>query len=158
MVELQFLFSGCPESISKTFKVIQGKCYAFENQKRTFDATQTRCGQIFPNNINGKVFEPRSDQVLEDVLKYAKIAWDGASPQTWLGITDKAMESNFVYPSNGDPHKLSWDVSSTFNQNSVSYNCLLLHPTYADSRNSYHHKMHHWSCSKTLAAICEMIP
>ena len=35
----------CPAS--NEFKLIQGKCYAFENVLRTFDDTQVRCSQIF---------------------------------------------------------------------------------------------------------------
>ena len=36
---------------------------------RKYDDTQERCGQIFGSDIGGKIFEPRTDQVLEDVLK-----------------------------------------------------------------------------------------
>ena len=42
----------CPAS--NEFKLIQGKCYAFENVLRTFDDTQVRCSQIFGST--GKYF------------------------------------------------------------------------------------------------------
>jgi len=72
------LIPKCPSG--KMFKVIEEKCYAFENVRRNFQGTQARCGQIFGNNAGGKIIEPRSDQILDEVLKYAKIAWDGANP------------------------------------------------------------------------------
>ena len=143
-------------AFSKEFKLIQGKCYAFDNGLRTYDATQVRCGQIFGNNVSGKIFEPRTDQVLEDVLKNAKIAWSGDSPsnpQLWLGITDRNSEGNFAYSSDGQSNELNWSYSNSFYSNSISINCLLIHHSYVTSSNS--HNMLHWDCSKTLAAICE---
>ena len=145
----------CPSG--KMFKAINGKCYAFENVLRSFQATQNRCGQIFGGlwqDGNGKIFEPRGDHVIKEVLKYAIIAWAGTSrtnPQTWLGITDESSEGNFVYPSDGQSHKLSWPFGMLGSYpNSRSSNCLLIHPDYVLSRG-----MVHYSCSATLAAICE---
>ena len=142
--------SKCPSG--KMFKAIRGKCYAFENVKRNFQATQTRCGQIFGNQAGGKIFEPRSDHVMKEVLEYAKIAWDGANPQLWMGITDEASENNFVYHSDGQSQKLSWRFSRS---NSRSKNCLLIHHSYSTYPSS--HEMLHWDCSATLAAICEWV-
>merc|ERR1711963_566716 len=138
---------NCP--MAKGFRLIQGKCYAFETDLRTFDATQTRCGQIFPNNTEGKIFEPTSDKVLEEVLKQAKIECGGANPQIWLGITDKTSENNFVYHSDGQPQKLNWAFGRT---NNGTINCLLVHHSYVTSYRT----MLHWDCSKSLAAICEL--
>ena len=138
----------CPAS--DEFKLIQGKCYAFENVKRTFDDTQVRCGQIFGSDIGGKIFEPRTDEVLVDVLKNAQIAWD-TSPQTWLGITDRKSEGNFAYSSDGQSNLLSWNYGST---NAIGKDCLLVHPSYATYTSPYYL---HWGCSSTLAAICEWV-
>ena len=143
----------CPSG--KMFKTIRGKCYAFENVKRSFQATQSRCGQIFGNQAGGKIFEPRSDQVMKEVLEYAKIAWDNANPQLWMGITDESSEGNFVYPSDGQSHKLSsWRVFSGY-PNSRSDNCLLIYPSYLVTDNRL--QMLPWSCSANLAAICEWV-
>ena len=138
----------CPGG--KMFKLIDGKCYAYENVKRNFQATQTRCGQIFGNQAGGKIFEPRSDQVIKEVLEYAKIAWAGDSntnPQLWMGITDEASEGNFVYHSDGQTHKLSWTANNSRNKN-----CLLIHHSYIPYKY-----MTNLSCSRTLAAICEWV-
>ena len=148
--EILDLIPKCPSG--KMFKVIEEKCYAFENVRRNFQATQARCGQIFGNNAGGKIIEPRSDQVLREVLKYAKTAWDGANPATWMGITDESSEGNFAYPSDGQSHKLSWTFMTSINSNSRSTNCLLIHHSYLDLK-----KMHHWACSANLAAICEWV-
>ena len=152
--KIKDLMPQCPSG--KMFKAIRGKCYAFENDLRTFEATQTRCGQIFGNTAGGKIFEPRSDQVIKEVLEYAIIAWVGTSspaPQTWLGITDESLEGNFVYHSDGQSHKLSWPFGILGSYpNSRSRNCLLVHPNYVLS-----HGMVHWKCSANLAAICEWV-
>jgi hypothetical protein len=134
----------CPAS--DEFKLIQGKCYAFENVLRTFDDTQVRCSQIFGSNIGGKIFEPRTDEVLEDVLKQAAIIWSGANPQLWLGITDRKTEGDFAYSSDDQSNQLSWGYVRT---NAIGIDCLLLHHSSSI--------MNHWDCSKTLAAICEWV-
>ena len=144
-----FIPPTCPDS--NEFKLIQGICYAFEIVLRTFDDTQERCSQIFGSDIGGKIFEPRTDQVLEDVLKHTKIAWNNANPQTWLGITDKKSEGNFVYSSDGQSNQLSWTYGST---NAIGIDCLLVHPSYVYSSSPY---WLHWNCLSTLAAICEWV-
>ena len=134
------------------FKSINGICYAFENVRRTFQATQTRCGQIFGNQIGGKIFEPRSTQVMQEINKYALISWDGVDPQTWLGITDESSEGNFVYPSDGQSHKLS--SFRPQRSNSRSANCIFIHPSYTPSNNY----MYVYKCTHTNpAAICEWV-
>ena len=142
-----FLPKICPDS--NEFKLIHGICYAFEIVLRTFDDTQERCGQIFGSDIGGKIFEPRTDQVLEDVLKAAQIAF--GNPQTWLGITDRKSEGNFAYSSDGQSNLLSWNYGST---NAIGKDCLLVHPSYATYPSPYYL---HWGCSSTLAAICEWV-
>ena len=139
----------CPTS--DEFKLIQGKCYAFENVLRTFDDTQVRCSQIFGSNIGGKIFEPRTDEVLEDVLKQAKIAWSGSNPQLWLGITDRKTEGDFAYSSDDKSNQLSWGYGSS---NAIGRDCLLVHHSYVSSSSPNHLV---WSCSSTLAAICEWV-
>ena len=138
----------CPAS--DEFKLIQGKCYAFENVLRTFDDTQVRCSQIFGSNIDGKIFEPRTDEVLEEVLKQAAIIWN-ANPQLWLGITDRKSEGDFAYSSDGQSNQLSWGYGRT---NAIGIDCLLLHHSYVSSSSP---NMLIWSCSSTLAAICEWV-
>ena len=142
----------CPAS--DEFKLIQGKCYAFENVLRTFDDTQVRCSQIFGSNIGGKIFEPRTDEVLEDVLKQAAIIWSGGAstnPQLWLGITDRKTEGDFAYSSDDQSNQLSWGYGRT---NAIGKDCLLLHHSYVSSSSP---NMLIWSCSSTLAAICEWV-
>ena len=139
----------CPAS--DEFKLIEGKCYAFENVLRTFDDTQVRCSQIFGGNIGGKIFEPRTDEVLEVVLKQAAITWSGANPQLWLGITDRKSEGVFVYSSDDQSNQLSWGYGRT---NALGIDCLLLHHSYVSSSSP---NMLRWDCSKTLAAICEWV-
>ena len=142
----------CPTS--DEFKLIKGKCYAFEKVLRTFDDTQVRCSQIFGSNIGGKIFEPRTDEVLEDVLKQAAIIWSGGAstnPQLWLGITDRKTEGDFAYPSDDQSNQLSWGYGQT---NAIGKDCLLVHHSYVSSSSPNHLV---WSCSSTLAAICEWV-
>ena len=145
--------SNCPAS--KEFKLIDGKCYAFENVKRNFDDAQARCGQIFGSNIGGKIFEPHSDQVMLEVLKYAKGIWEPISPQIWVGITDKTSEGKFVYYSNGQSHTLPWGFAST---NDSNKNCVLVHWGYSQSTHGYYKKLYQYSCSSANpVAICEWV-
>ena len=145
--------SNCPAS--KEFKLIQGKCYAFENVVRNFDDTQARCRQIFGNNIGGKIFEPQSDQVMLEVLKYAKNIWEPKSPQIWVGITDKTSEGIFVYYSNGQSHRLPWGFVSS---NDPNRNCLFVHWNYMQAANWAYKKFYHNHCSSAHpVAICEWV-
>ena len=131
------------------------KCYAFENVNRNFDDTQARCRQIFGSNIGGKIFEPQSDQVMLEVLKYAKGIWEPISPQIWVGITDKTSEGKFVYYSNGQSHTLPCGFIST---NDSNKNCLLVHWGYSQSTHGYYKKLYHYHCSTTTpVAICERL-
>ena len=143
--------SNCPAS--KEFKLIDGKCYAFENVKRNFDDTQARCSQIFGSNIGGKIFEPQSDQVIQEVLKYAKDIWTPANPYIWVGITDKTSEGTFVYYSNGQSHTLPWGFASS---NDSTKNCLLV--SCMQSTHSFYKKLYQYKCSNiTPVAICEWV-
>ena len=145
--------SNCPAS--KEFKLIEGKCYTFENVKRTFDDTQTRSRKIFGNNIGGKIFEPQTDQVIQEVLKYAKDIWKPESPRIGVGITDKTSEGKFVYYSNGQSHTLPWGFASGSSNNS-NRNCLLVHWRYIQSSNAWYKKLYHFNCSNaSQVAICE---
>ena len=154
--KIKGLMPQCPSG--KLFQFINGKCYAFENVGRTYEATQTRCGQIFGHKVGGKIFEPRSDQVIKEVLEYAKIAWAGDSssnPRLWLGITDESSENNFVYHSDGQSHKLSSTFYSFYSlyPNSRSVNCVYTHHSWGSVGLS----LVHFSCSVSLVAICEWV-
>ena len=100
--------------------------------------------------MGGKIFEPRTDEVLEDVLKQAAIIWN-ANPQLWLGITDRKSEGDFAYFSDGQSNQLSWGYGSS---NAIGRDCLLVHHSYISSSSPKHLI---WSCSSTLAAICEWV-
>ena len=143
--------SNCPAS--KGFKLIQGKCYALDKFLRNFDDTQARCGQIFGSNIGGKIFEPQSHQVIQEVLEFAKNILEPDTLRIWVGITDKISEGKFVYYSNGQFHRLSWGFVSS---NDSNKNCLLVHWLYIQPSNGFYKKLHHYNCSTGFnAAICE---
>ena len=90
---------------------------------------------------------------MQEINKYARIAWDGADPRTWLGITDESLEGNFVYSSDGQSHNLS-SFDPEWDPNSRSKNCLFIHVSYTPSNNF----MYHCRCSNTnQAAICEWV-
>ena len=101
--------------------------------------------------MGGKIFEPRTDEVLEDVLKQAAIIWN-ANPQLWLGITDRKTEGDFAYSTDDQSNQLSWGYGGY--TNTIGIDCLLLHHSYVYSSSP---NMLRWDCSKTLAAICEWV-
>ena len=57
--------------------------------------------QSFCNINGGKVFEPRNENFMKNLLDYAKNC--GIIDEFWLGINDKSVEGKFVYTSDKSP-------------------------------------------------------
>ena len=72
---------------------IKGKLYQFNKDKRTYKSARDTC-----IHRGGKLFEPKTENVFNDVLQEAN---KRKLIQYWLGIYDKTKENNFVYDSDG---------------------------------------------------------
>jgi len=93
----------CPTG--SNFMMYNGTCYAVEHGNRNYDDTQTRCGEIFGNGIGGKIFEPSSVDVCNDIVKDAGAIFSAegrGDPYVWVGMTDRITEGTWAYESSGE--------------------------------------------------------
>ena len=75
---------------------MHGKEYYFSSEKKTQEAAQAFC-----KSKGGKLFEPKSAQVNDDVANLAK---ERGLVSAWIGIHDKSVAGQFVYESDGKPY------------------------------------------------------
>ena len=147
-----FIEIGCDGS---NLRLIQGKCYAFVDIKGSFDDTQARCGEIFGENIQGKIFEPSSKQLHDEILDVAKQVINPHSngPNYWIGATYDFSENKVEYSSNGNPLSFTSWTSCCPEQPNLDFQdwlCIFTH--------SAHKKWFNFDCdSSEISTICEWI-
>jgi len=142
---------GCDGS---NLRLIQGKCYAFIDIEGSFDDTQARCREIFGENIQGKIFEPSSKQLHDEILDVAKqvINPESNGPNYWIGVTYDFSEDNVVYSSNGNPLNFTPWASQQPNLDFQDWLCIFTH--------SAHRQWFNFACdsgSPKPSTICEWI-
>ena len=54
------------------YQFIEGKCYFFDNVLKDVDDSQENCKSVFGPNLTGKLMEPTSMNVLQEILRVAK--------------------------------------------------------------------------------------
>ena len=82
------------------YKILDNQCFYFEKKGLNFDSANKNCQEKL--GVYGRLYEPNSVSEMEKVGKlgdevFTTWAW------VWLGITDKRIESQFAYNSNGLP-------------------------------------------------------
>ena len=65
----------CPTD-QVNYKLIQGNCYYFEKKKQNFETSQENCKTKFSTD-SGKVFEPTSLELYDEIVAAAKSTFGG---------------------------------------------------------------------------------
>ena len=79
---------------------MNGRCYYFEAPfAKNFNDTKAYCKTIFGNGINGRIYEPRSKNQMNLVLKEASTFSDGVF---YVGVTNMVLNTEFRYDSNNE--------------------------------------------------------
>ena len=112
---------------------------------KNFDDAKKTC-----NGVNGKMFEPRSKEINDDVATEAR-KLIGDDRWYWLGITDKVSEGNWSYNSNGQTISFeNWFSGQPATIGGENENCV------EAGHLSYNGKWHDVPCSwDWLFFICE---
>ena len=79
-----------------------GKCYYFHNEEvQSFDDAQQLCSDKVKQQgfDNGKLFEPKSTEILQKVYKLAEKFSNRPTLTIWLGL--KKIEGKITYSSDG---------------------------------------------------------
>ena len=125
------------------YQLVQGKCFYFEKVKKNFTEARANCKQK-----GGKLYEPTDIPQLKQVSKIGAI---GGGHLTWIGITDIAMEGNYVYDSNGQNINFSPPWRTGYGSHGTVFNCIAVFV----NGNSVHGKLHDYGCYVKLYSICE---
>merc|ERR1712008_52298 len=102
----------------------------FEANTLNYDIANDNCQEKL--GTSGRLYEPKS---ISEMKKVAKLGDEVSYPWAWLGVTDKRIESQFAFNSNGLPINFTptW-FSRGFGSRGKGFNCIaMLMP----STNSY---------------------
>ena len=125
------------------YQLVQEKCFYFEKVKKNFTEARANCKQK-----GGKLYEPID---VAQMKKASKIGAIGGGHLTWIGITDIAMEGNYVYDSNGQNINFSPPWRTGYGSHGTIFNCIAVFV----NGNSVHGKLHDYGCYVKLYSICE---
>ena len=125
------------------YQLVEGKCFYFEKVKKNFTEARANCKQK-----GGKLYEPID---VAQMKKASKIGAIGGGHLTWIGITDIAMEGNYVYDSNGQNINFSPPWRTGYGSHGTIFNCIAVFV----NGNSVHGKLHDYGCYVKLYSICE---
>jgi len=142
----------CPTERSNSksaFKEIEGKCYYFQKygcadgNGCTFEESKNLCKNVFGQGIKGKLFEPTTLDINNEVMKAANDVCDFCN--FWVGVTT----GDYKYLSNGLPVSFRKPWANSHPRETSTSHCIL-----ADSGDLkwYSYKL----CSYTYVnTICE---
>ena len=90
----------CVAKNDPLYKILDNQCFYFEKKSLNFDSANDNCQEKL--GASGRLYEPKSVSEMKKVGKlgdevFTSLAW------AWLGVTDKRIESQYAYNSNGLP-------------------------------------------------------
>ena len=129
-------------------KWIDGKCYYFLQEIKTYEDAQYECSDRFEKNVSGRIYEPRNRANFELIFKTAVEIFGSQNPVFWLGIDDIQTEGEFCYRSDKKLATNSWTPWYKNDLEGEDENCLVGIKNKWDDRN----------CSSYMWVICESIP
>merc|ERR1711935_49193 len=96
----------CPTEKSG-YRILEGQCYFFEKVDLAYSATQEYCKTAFGPNVVGKLWEPKSLKINNEVGTEAKDIFGSSSSSGsfWIGISN---DGKFRYQSSGET--ATWDM------------------------------------------------
>ena len=125
------------------YQLVQGKCFYFEKVKKNFTEAMANCKQK-----GGKLYEPIN---VVQMKKVSKIGAIGGGHLTWIGITDIAMEGNYVYDSNGKSINFSPPWITGYGAHGTIFNCIAVYV----NGNADIGKLYDYACYVKHYSICE---
>ena len=118
------LENRCPTEDSK-FKYVLGKCYAFENVKRNFEAAKSRC-----HALGGRLFEPKNKETHDNVVRMVN-EFTSSSPVVWFGLNYNKSTGGLTYLSDGQSAISFWASGQPYkNGHSSSNSCVVTRPSH----------------------------
>ena len=64
-------------NLGQQYQFIKGKCYFFDAVRKDVNDSQENCKSVFGSNFRGKLTEPTSMDVLQEIQEVAKIKLAG---------------------------------------------------------------------------------
>ena len=101
----------CPVQNDPRYKILDNQCFYFETKSLNFDSANDNCQEKL--GASGRLYEPKSVSEMKKVGKLGDEVFT-SSTYVWLGITDKRIESQYAYNSNGLPINITptWQSGS----------------------------------------------
>ena len=142
----------CPVYDSR-YKILDNHCFYFEKNRLNFDSANDNCRKKL--GPFARLYEPNSVSQTKKVGKlgdevFTSYAW------VWLGVTDKRIESQFAYNSNGLQINFTptWYSSSyvSYGSRGKGIDCVAMGMKSTDSDFS------EWvdvSCTSSRGSICQ---
>ncbi len=133
----------CPIEDSR-YRLMHNRCFYFEKEELTFEAAKANCKEK-----GGKLYEPKDVTKMKEIAKISD-GIRGTNPFVWIGITDSAVEGNFVYDSDGANINFNPTWHGNYGAKGTSYNCIC-----TGTKSSDLGKVGNLQCSWRRPSICE---
>jgi len=131
------------------YKILDNQCFYFETEALNFDSANKNCQEKL--GASARLYEPKSVSEMKKVATLGDevfIYRDGV----WLGVTDKRIESQFAYNSNGLPVNFTPPWYSDYGSKGKGNDCIIMGMT---STSSSFTKWGDLSCTHTSGSICQ---
>ena len=132
------------------YKILDNQCFYFEKNHLNFDSANDNCQEKL--GASGRLYEPKSVSEMKKVGKLGDELFP-SSDNVWLGITDKRIESQFAYNSNGLPINFTptW-FSDYYGSRGKGNDCIFMK---MPSTHSYFTRWGDYSCTSLWGSICQ---
>ena len=134
----------CPSNNDR-YKIIQNKCFYFEEALINFESAKAKCKQK-----GGKLYEPQDVEKMKEIAAIAD-DYHGGNYWVWIGITDIDEEDTYVYDSNSLSINFTPTWITNYGRCGTSCNCICT-PT----KGSKFGKLSDVKCSELRSSICQL--
>ena len=133
------------------YKILDNHCFYFEKKYLNFDSANKNCQEKL--GASGRLYEPKSVSEMKKVGKLGDEVFTSGT-WVWLGVTDKRIESQFAYNSNGLPINFTptWRSCCDFGSRGKGNDCILMGMKSTDSDFTI---WLDYSCTYTAGSICQ---
>ena len=115
----------CPSQYQddSRYKLVDNHCFYLEKNTLSFDAAENNCKEKLGSF--GRLYEPKSIEEMEKLATLANNLQD-SNTWVWLGVTDKRIENQWAYNSNGLPIKFNPNWYSNYGSKGKGYDCVIM--------------------------------
>ena len=139
----------CRDQNDPRYKILDNQCFYFERKSLNFDSANDNCQEKL--GASGRLYEPKSVSEMKTVGKLGDDVFPSWT-NVWLGVTDKRIESQFAYNSNGLPINFTPTWWPGYGSQGKGNDCIFMR---MPSTNPYFTKWGDYSCTATYGSICQ---